>query len=52
MSAELATGLFAGALTITAKTDSQVPIISYVSAYPIALIVMIIISKVLIKLIT
>ena len=35
---------------ITAKTDSQVPVISYVSAYPVALIVMIIISKVLIKL--
>jgi putative transport protein len=36
---------------ITAKTDSQVPVISYVSAYPVALIVMIIISKILIKLI-
>lgn len=36
---------------ITAKTDSQIPVISYVSAYPVALIVMIIISKILIKLI-
>ena len=36
---------------ITAKTDSTVPVISYVSAYPVALIIMIIISKVLIKLI-
>ncbi len=36
---------------ITAKTDSTVPVVSYVSAYPIALIFMIIISKVLIKLI-
>ncbi|WP_222847331.1 aspartate:alanine exchanger family transporter [Pontiella desulfatans] len=36
---------------ITAKTDSQTPVISYVSAYPVALIFMIIISKVLIKLI-
>lgn len=33
---------------ITAKTDSQVPVVSYVSAYPIALIVMILIAKVLI----
>lgn len=33
---------------ITSKTDSQIPIISYVSAYPIALIVMILIAKVLI----
>ena len=37
---------------ITAKTDSQVPVISYVSAYPVALIVMIIIAKVLIGLLT
>lgn len=37
---------------ITAKTDSTVPVVSYVSAYPIALIFMIIISKILIKLIT
>ena len=36
---------------ITAKTDSQAPVISYVSAYPVALIVMIIVSKILIKLI-
>ncbi len=35
---------------ITAKTDSQVPVISYVSAYPVALIVMILIAKVLIGL--
>lgn len=33
---------------ITAKTDSQVPVVSYVSAYPVALIVMIIIAKLLI----
>ncbi len=36
---------------ITEKTDAQTPVISYVSAYPIALIVMIIVSKLLIKLI-
>ncbi len=36
---------------ITAKTESQTPVISYVSAYPVALIFMIIISKLLIKLI-
>jgi putative transport protein len=35
---------------ITAKTDSQVPVISYVSAYPVALIVMILITKILIGL--
>ena len=35
---------------ITAKTDSQIPVTSYVSAYPIALIFMIIISKLLIRL--
>jgi len=35
---------------ITAKTDSQVPVVSYVSAYPVALIVMILIAKVLIGL--
>jgi putative transport protein len=35
---------------ITAKTDSQVPVISYVSAYPVALIVMILIAKILIGL--
>jgi len=35
---------------ITAKTDSQVPVISYVSAYPVALIVMILIAKALIGL--
>jgi putative transport protein len=33
---------------ITAKTDSQVPVISYVSAYPVALIVIILVAKVLI----
>lgn len=33
---------------LTAKTDSQVPVVSYVSAYPVALIVMIVIAKVLI----
>ena len=36
---------------ITEKTDAQAPIISYVSAYPVALIVMIIVSKILIELI-
>jgi putative transport protein len=36
---------------ITAKTESQIPVISYVSAYPVALIFMIIISKLLTKLI-
>lgn len=35
---------------ITAKTDSQIPVISYVSAYPVALIVMILVAKVLIGL--
>jgi putative transport protein len=35
---------------ITAKTDSQVPVINYVSAYPVALIVMILITKILIGL--
>lgn len=35
---------------ITAKTDSQVPVVSYVSAYPVALIVMIVVAKVLIGL--
>lgn len=33
---------------LTAKTDSQVPVISYVSAYPVALIVMILVAKLLI----
>ncbi|MGZ0655977.1 aspartate:alanine exchanger family transporter [Coraliomargarita sp. W4R72] len=37
---------------ITAKTDSQVPVVSYVSAYPVALIVMILIAKILIGLLT
>lgn len=36
---------------LTSKTDSQTPVTSYVSAYPVALIFMIIIAKVLIKLI-
>ena len=36
---------------ITAKTDSTIPVVSYVSAYPVALIVMIVISKVLIQVI-
>ncbi|MFP4203390.1 MAG: aspartate:alanine exchanger family transporter [Opitutales bacterium] len=35
---------------LTTKTDSQVPVVSYVSAYPVALIVMIILAKVLIGL--
>lgn len=33
---------------ITAKTDSQTPVVSYVSAYPVALIVMIVLAKALI----
>lgn len=37
---------------ITAKTDSEVPVVSYVSAYPIALIVMIVIAKGLIGLLS
>lgn len=37
---------------ITSKTDSQAPVISYVSAYPVALIVMILIAKILIGLLT
>ena len=37
---------------ITSKTDSQVPVVSYVSAYPIALIVMIAIAKMLIGLLS
>lgn len=36
---------------ITSKTDSQVPVISYVSAYPISLVVMIVVAKTLISLI-
>jgi putative transport protein len=36
---------------ITAKTDSTIPVVSYVSAYPVALIIMIIISKILIQII-
>ena len=36
---------------ITAKTDSQTPVISYVSAYQVALIFMVIISKVLLRVI-
>jgi len=35
---------------ITARTDSQVPVVSYVSAYPVALIVMIVVAKLLIGL--
>jgi len=35
---------------ITAKTDSQIPVVSYVSAYPVALIVMILVAKTLIGL--
>ena len=35
---------------ITSKTDSQAPLISYVSAYPVALIVVILIAKILIGL--
>lgn len=36
---------------ITAKTDSTIPVVSYVSAYPVALIIMIVASKILIKVI-
>jgi len=36
---------------LTTKTDSQTPVTSYLSAYPVALIFMIVISKILIKLI-
>jgi len=35
--------------TITAKTDSEVPVISYASAYPIALVVIIILVQILIS---
>ncbi len=35
---------------ITAKTDSRVPVVSYVSAYPVSLIVMILVAKTLIGL--
>jgi len=35
---------------LTAKTDSQVPVVSYVSAYPVALVVMIVLAKALIGL--
>ncbi|MGB0743602.1 MAG: aspartate:alanine exchanger family transporter [Opitutales bacterium] len=37
---------------ITAKTDSQTPVVSYVSAYPVALIVMIVCAKALISLLS
>lgn len=37
---------------ITDKTDSQLPVVSYASAYPIALIVMILSAKILIGLLT
>ena len=33
---------------LTSKTDSQVPVVSYVSAYPIALVIMIVLAKALI----
>lgn len=36
---------------ITSKTDSKIPVISYVSAYPVALVFMIIVSKILIAII-
>lgn len=32
---------------ITARTESQIPVVSYVSAYPMALVIMIIVAKVL-----
>lgn len=34
---------------ITSKTDSQIPVVSYVSAYPVALVVMILFAKTLIS---
>lgn len=35
--------------TITAKTDCQVPVVSYATAYPVALIMMIILTKALVQ---
>ncbi|MEM1058832.1 MAG: TrkA C-terminal domain-containing protein [Verrucomicrobiota bacterium] len=35
--------------TITAKTDSQVPVVSYATAYPVALILMIVLTKGLVQ---
>ena len=32
---------------ITTKTDSQIPVVSYVSAYPVALVIMIVVAKLL-----
>jgi putative transport protein len=36
---------------ITSQTDSQTPVVSYATAYPIALILMTILAKMLIQLI-
>jgi putative transport protein len=33
---------------ITAKTDSQIPVVSYVSAYPVALVILILVAKALV----
>jgi len=33
---------------ITAKTESQIPVVSYVSAYPVALVIMILVAKALV----
>jgi putative transport protein len=35
---------------ITARTDSQLPVVSYATAYPVALIVMTVFAKVLVGL--
>jgi putative transport protein len=58
MNALQALGVFWGGMTSTPalganppKTDSTIPVVSYVSAYPVALIIMIVISKILIQLI-
>ncbi|MGF1452321.1 MAG: aspartate:alanine exchanger family transporter, partial [Opitutales bacterium] len=37
---------------ITAKTESQIPIISYATAYPVALVIMTLLAKLLVKLMT
>lgn len=37
---------------ITTKTDSQIPVVSYVTAYPIALILMTVITKIIIQLLS
>ena len=54
--AGISSGIFAGACTstpalgaIASKTDSQAPVVSYATAYPVALILMTIIAKVIIQ---